>query len=673
MKLLISTELALVLSILALISFITGFNFTLVLLFLFIIPGYLLADIFLPDMQYILKLTVGLSLGLVYSSIVTYVLSALNINLNQISIFLSILPIFLSHFYFKKNLYTNFTVKNSRANLYNFVILFLLFFSLFLRLYTIKNMEGPLFADPVMTSSIARLIVDNQKIPETWDPLLPIKLNYSPGFPSVLSWFYFFGSSFQTSALFLTNILHALFPFGVFLLADMLLKNNSQKIITLILAVISSFPTYSFVAGMNSIATVYFLLPIIAFVFLSLMRSFTIKKIILFNLLVLGGILVHSLTVFFLFVILLPVFIFYLFNKETKENIRKSMPYLGASFLLLFSFFYFDVLSDMKSSNPDNIIEQWNIQSNFINPLKRFDWFSFIEPVYFLFNNINGVWFFYLTKYSSLNYLNPLNISNLAGTTASLFFAYSVYVILKNKGTESRIILSWYLIFILLSTFQVVFQIKFPGWYYIYPSRIKFLFILPVSLILSHGFSLPIVDNIKRKKLESVPFSSIFLIIIFISSSLFLYSHLTSLAERKPISGYDLESFKFINTLPKNITILNSVSDIEAGAFVGDSGQWIFPITGRKVLFPATTIADNVNDPSIIDRIQIIEKIGSNGYKDKEFVQLLKKHNVTHIFITKSMFYSRNTIEKIELNELNMTYFKTIYMNSDVAILEIVS
>ena len=68
-------------------------------------------------------------------------------------------------------------------------------------------MEGPLFADPVMTSSIARLIVDNQKIPETWDPLLPIKLNYSPGFPSVLSWFYFFGSSFQTSALFLTNIL----------------------------------------------------------------------------------------------------------------------------------------------------------------------------------------------------------------------------------------------------------------------------------------------------------------------------------------------------------------------------------------------------------------------------------------------------------------------------------
>ena len=125
--------------------------------------------------------------------------------------------------------------------------------------------------------------------------------------------------------------------------------------------------------------------------------------------------------------------------------------------------------------------------------------------------------------------------------------------------------------------------------------------ILPISFILSYAL-------FHWKKTDKITYTLLIVILLLPLNLFFIANHLSTLSQSPSLGNTELDAINWINeNTNEDDTILNFIRRVETGAFVGDAGQWIPVITGRKVVFPATSLTDNINISEIQDRQEIME------------------------------------------------------------------
>jgi len=595
------------------------------------------------------------------------------ISLNIFTI-IGILVSLLAFYAFKHGKTIDFKLKikfNKKINVATTALIIILFLGLFSRLYPIMNMNAPLFADPAVEGTIARLIIDNQGIPDTWQPFLPLKLTHQPGFASVVAWFNIIsGIPIPRIILFLTNILLGLFPLAIYLLAYRMFKNGFQSIVVSLISLIASFPTYIFIAGMNSGVVAYFLVTLAVAAAIICLHKPECKSLILLFIVSAGALLVHPIFIFFYILMFGSYCLLNILRKFSLKAVKNVSIILFASIfipILVSMPYFFDILSETSETTLVN--EQWNIQADYINPSKIITPLFFIEPIFILFNNISGVWYLYLDQLPifEILFLYPIAVIMLG------FFAYSIYMILKNREELGYLAIFWFLLFVFFSSFQSYFGIRFPGWEFIYPSRVKFLIALPLSLLISFAFlncRLPIP---KKISFESIPLGILILILIVPFGLGMVMGHLSSLSANQPLSDYDISAISWLEkNIGKNEVVLNTITDLEAGAFIGGAGQWIPALAGRSVVFPATSLTEDLSDINIRKRTRIAELMENGTIGGDEFMGLLKEYNVSYVYISKNNMHSRNTFSPVRQEMFfASSNYELKYRNSDVSIFRV--
>jgi len=662
----IGVNLILFLIILSVIALIITPLLALSIFIVILIPGLFLVDLLAKNINSVtIKLILSCGLGLSFISFLTFLFKYLKIPLNLFTIILTIFSL-ISLYYYIKLRNNKITIKFSRKiDLLNICLIIILFLGLFTRLYPIRNMLAPLFADPAVEGTIARLIIDNQGIPKTWEPFLPISLHHQPGFSSIVAWINITSSiPIEKIILYITNIFHGIFPLSIFLLCYKITKNCFQSLVTSLITLLAAFPTFTFIAGMNSTAMIYFITPIIFFLSIEYLEKPDYRKLFLILISSIGAFLIHPTFVFFFLILFLPYSLFFFYRNANQKNIKKFLfLVLVVVFIPLFvTFSYFSNIFIGK--NNQAMIEQWSIQSNYINPKNRIDFSILIEPIFFLFNNPKGFWFIYLNEIPLTN----LILSYPFALTFTFILIYSFYVIFKKKYKLGYLFIFWYFLFLFFGPVQSYYKFGFPFWFSIYTTRIKFLIVMPIALIISYGIAkCKDFDFSKIRKNYSLLSYSFFILLLLVPIELyFITNYLSFLATTAPVTNVEINAISWIkDNVEKNSTILNFITDTEPGAFVGDAGQWIPVISGRRVVFPATSLTDYTNRQDIQNRIKIMNYT-QNKSIDKEFLSYIKGYNVGYVFVSQKYMSSRNLFAKVDSNMFfDNPFYKLVYKGDD--------
>ena len=641
-----------ILAIFSLITYLTSIQF-IISLIIILIPGFVITKL-LWKTELISTIIASIGVGLVLIPIITYLLTIFLIPLNPIN--LSVILIIFS-IILVKILYNERKKFELRINFLTLVLFFILVLGLLTRLYSIRNAYASPFTDAIVEGTIAKLIIDNQGIPSTWQPLLPIELKHQTGLASVVAWMRILsGMEIPKIILLITNLFYVLLPFAVYLLAYKLLKNQTQAVVASILTLVASLPTITFIAGMNSTIIIYFLIPISIALAIDSFNDMNKKKIFLLFLFFLGSLLIHPLFLFFFPLLFLP----YIAIQKPRGIFSKKSIIIVICLLLSFLL----ILPRYNINPKNNLQEEWSIQNGLMNNALSATFF--IDPFFIVFENPYGVWSVYADK---------ILISHVESYFFTFAFIailfYSLYVIIKTKNSLGHIAIAWYLLFLMFSSLQNYFQIHFPFWQFVYPTRVLFLIFLPISILLSFAFYNLKITNLK--KIMSIPlplFLFLLILISYIPVGLFqITDYLTGISKRAPINENVMKSMDWINeNVPKKSVVLNFIIDVEAGVFVGDGGQWIPAMTGRIVVFPSTSVTDDVNNKEVKDRLLIMDYVNKSDTSSDKFISLLKSYNVSYIFISKLQTSSRQSFNQVSPDIFKNSHYQLVFNNSDVSI-----
>lgn len=276
----------------------------------------------------------------------------------------------------------------------------------------------------------------------------------------------------------------------------------------------------------------------------------------------------------------------------------------------------------------------------------------------------------YLENFSLFQFL-----SHAVGIGMTALFLYALFYIWKTKNRLGYFLITIYLIFITLSSIQSSLQFEFPGWTLLYPSRIKFLLILPVALILASLF-----NKLKVQNWRNILYLPLLLILLIIPHNLSdITKHLSSLSTLSPYSESDKNAMEWIeHNVPKEAVILNTIKDVETGVFIGGAGQWIPSLTGHNILFPPLSLTENVLSPDITNRLQVIKELATQQPLQESFLKILDSYNVQYVFLSPNMMHTRRELFppidpeqflaspffKLEFQDGNTYIFSVLYQTS---------
>lgn len=648
-------NLLMALAILILTIYLTSIQFTISLIII-LMPGFVLTKT-LWKIGFLETAMVSIALGFTLIGTITYLLTLLHLPLNSISLSIILIPfsiVFLKIFYddAKKFLET-------RRSLVSIILFLVLILGLMTRIYPIKDSYSLPFADSVVEGTVAKLIIDNQGIPSTWQPILPIELRHQPGLASIVAWIKILSQMEMTKIILLfSNLVFALLPLTIYLLVLKLLKNQAAAVTAAIITLVVSLPTATFIAGMNSTNTIYFLIPTSMILAIDSLNEMKMKKLLLLFLLFFGSLLIHPTFAFFFLLLFLP---YAITQKPIKTFSKKILAVLVCLILSILA-----IIPYYNISSKRNLQEEWFIQNELMG--KRFSPTFFIDPFFILFENPHGFWYVYAGEIP----VNHLELYFFAFAFTAVFF-YSLYLIIKTRNRIGYVLIIWYLLFLLFSSLQNYLQVHFPLWQYIYPTRVMFLIFLPVSILLSFPFSNLKIKSLK--KLMEVDSALLLCLIILISympfGLFFITDYLTNASKMSPINKNVMEAMTWVGeNVPKKSVILNFLAGTEAGAFIGDAGQWIPAVTDRIVIFPATSVTDDINNKQVKDRLEIMNFVNRND-TGTEFISLIKGYSASYIFVSKLQTVSRRTFNQVSPEIFKSNYYQLQFNNSDVSIFKI--
>jgi len=611
--------------------------------------------------------------GIVVITFFTFLFKLLNIELNIFTILSLGLLLIITCIIFsikkKKKFYFIFEKKLDKNDLILIVVFYL---SIFSRIYPIKDLISPLAYDPIVMSTIARLIVDNNGIPGSWEPYISGKLSYPPGFPSVIAWYHIISNTeMWTITLFFTNFIQGLLPLSVYAFALVILKNKYQSIVAATISLIAAYPIFTFPSGDNATLLAYFLaimtIPLI-YVNKNLKKNY--HYLILLFIFSVSGFLTYSLYPLYLLLTVIPFFIKELYEIFSIKIVKTYAILLVI--LILFPFlFTLNYYSQFYTKNIDQTIisDDWNRQARGAipkqNDIVNIAYDFLFEPFLYIFDG---------EFYSGFLQLSSVSIYDIVFV---FIFLASIFTILKNKIKLGLSFILIYILFVFFSNGLSYIQLKLlpildkiPALYYARPSKTGQLIFLPISLIFSYFF-LEIKKIILFNKLNlAIPI--LFLLVIVGLSN--IITGLLAVSSYPLVSINEKNAMTWINSnTPKNSTILNFIRVFDPGGLKGDAGQWIPAITGRKIMFPAISTPENISMKEIQDRVRIMNLIEGNGTDTIEFKLLLEKFNITYIFLADKYITANYEFKEVSPKEFfNKSNYKLVFQSNQTYVFQVV-
>jgi len=664
-------------SIIFIFSFLTFSMFIppmfLLLILMTTLLGYVFLKLILKN-ETMLKpiLLFAFATGLILIAFITflYKLLGLQLNIQTIIVFSAILFVLYLFTIVRKKEKINFAFQK-KLNKTDLILIIIFYLSIFTRVYLIKDLAAPLTYDSIVVGTIARLITDNQGIPNSWEPYISTKMSYPPGYPSIIAWYSIFSNlPIPTIILFFSNFIQALIPLSVYAFSLVIFKNEIQSVSAAIISLIAAFPIFASLIGGEASILSYFLTIIALSIILSKIKlQKNVSYLIFLFIFSAGSFLVYPLYAFFLLLIIFPFFLKDVFSKEAIKNLKSYFMLFVVAILLpvlITSSYYFQFY--VQKNNQGIISADWvkhaeslvKNSDNVINAIYNF----VLEPVLY---TLDGRM---LTSFFSIDNLSAYDVLFI------FIFFFSIFIIFKNKIKIGFTILLIYALFLLFSTVISFIQLKvfpivdkLPLLYYVRPQRVGRFIFLPISLIFSYFF----FETKRYMLFGKLNISSLILLVLIIVGVWNIINVIRTESTSSIISNNQMDAITWINqNTPKNATILNFVTEFDAGGISGDAAQWIPTITGRRILLPAISTPEDIPLEDIQKRLDVIRLVNDNKVDTSEFNSLIKKFNIDYIFITDKYLDSSNQsmIIKPEIF-INNSHYKTVFHSEQTYVFQI--
>ena len=383
---------------------------------------------------------------------------------------------------------------------------------------------APAGADMSMHSYIARLIYDNDGIPSSYRPLLPISNfgAYPTGFPTLSALTSLLcDCPVYRSGLLLSCITHALICFGLFALLLRFFDRNTAAATSIAAAFLTRSPQWVIRWGGNPTVLALFFF-IIAFSLIIELKEKPSWLMVIFASLSLAAVLITHSIIFYAGGMILAVY-FLMSLKDYKY------VYPTAACLIIFMLvLLLPYLANLKFSLSKSAIES--------------------------------------TRAWQLIDARSVVYDLVAGIPFLLFSIFGLPLLLKkNRQVAFTFLLITAVLIVLIMNFRFWFM---PFSYLLYPGRVALTLIIPMAV-----FAAPAIS-----KIITIQKKTLLLAFSIVGMSFYCVFYLYNSISMSPVTRTDMAAFKWIDReIGKKAVFGNNY---------GDAGLWIPAIIGRTIMDP---------------------------------------------------------------------------------------
>ena len=415
-------------------------------------------------------------------------------------------------------------LKHLNADRQEIILIGIFLLVLLLRCLPMFFQIAPVGADMSMHSYIARLIYDNDGIPNSYRPLLPISNfgAYPAGFPTLSALISLLcDCPVYRSSLFMSCLTHALICFGLYILLLRFFNKNTAAATSIAATFLTRSPQWIIRWGGNPTVLALFFFIIAFSLIMELKEKPSWPKVVFASLSLAAVLITHSI-IFYVGGIILAIY-FLLSIKDYKY----VYPTAACLFVLML-IFLLPYLANLKFTLSKSTIEStraWQI----------------IDARSIMYDLAAG---------------SPFLLLSLLGLPILLK---------KNRQLAFTFLSITAVLIVLTMNFRFWFM---PFSYLLYPGRVALALIIPLAIFASLAISK--IMTIQKKALL-IAFS---LIGLSFYCAFYLYNSISMCA----VTQADLEAFRWMdNTIGKRAVIGNNY---------GDAGLWIPAIIGRTIMDP---------------------------------------------------------------------------------------
>ncbi len=492
------------------------------------------------------------------------------------------------------------------------------------RLLPVLGMHAPLFADPAVEGTLARLLLDGG-FPATWQPYAPFPVSHQPGFAAVTAVFSgMTGLSLPRTVLLLTQVVHGLLPVTVAALAAPFLS-RWRRVVAVAVVAVAALPAVTFMVGMNAMNLGYVLVPVLVAV--AMTGSGTWRGAVGTGVVALGTVLVHPVAVVLAGLLAAPL------AAARWDRGRAVRGGLAAVLGVAVAAPYYRGTVQGAAARA---AEQWTLQAGLILPGRTFHPLDIVEPVYTAFANPTGGW--YTPLASAEPWLIPVGAP--VRTAVLGLMVVAAWTGWRRRDRLAAAFASWYVVLLAAGPVQAAVQLQVPFWQYVYPSRAKFLVAVPVAFLVARS----VPGDAVTVRGRDVPVAAVVLVAVGTVSLAGTAVALDGFAADPVVGDADVDAMRWLEGNAGDGAVLNQVGEVEAGAFIGGPGQWIPAVTGIPVVYPATSLTGNVT--GMADRVAVQDAVVSRD-RDR-FARLADRYGVSHVYVSPRTMRSRGTVERFD-------------------------
>ena len=625
-------------SVLLLVGGISALSLVIRVLFVLVLPGFSILQVTAAkELDFLEKMVLSPIIGIAVTSLLSLYFSLLNIPINATTVITAVLLISIPPLaYLWKRGKLRKTSFKSSFNQTTFSILALLVTMsiIIISLPIPKNgILIPTGDDPATPTLVATMIVQQGKIPQSWAPYFPEQttFTYPPGYPSLLAFLYLLDTSNSIPALAtLFAALFAIIPCQVFVLTRRLMGNLRIALCSAAFLALLSFGFYQMVKNGRFPALAGLALISNLLIFSYLYFATGKRKLLLLASISLAGLFLVYSTSFI--IASLSVVLFFSFALLFSGNKKESL--VGAATVIILGIAF---------------VIPWII--NILNrimvrvPTREYEalvtWFS---------------------RYSLQNNIGSANIF-IYYCYWLLLLGIIVFLAIKIRKRNASLLLAWFLSVCLLMSNEI-FQLHFPGWYYLQSWNflnpnltVPFSILAGIAIIKTSDvvdervrkFSRKMSKSKWRNSLIVAPLLAIILGgIVIISWTPEINDTLEILRENR-ISTADYNAIQWISdNTPEDAVIFND-------HWVATPSIWIPIISHRRIVMPLLSISE-VGWTEIMFARQDESIIVARYPNSSEALSILKKYEVSYIYLSNRY--------NIQIEEWRKNYDASLFLQS---------
>jgi len=516
-----------------------------------------------------------------------------------------------------------------------------------LRLWTIRGLTIPLWADSYQHTMVAQLIVDNGGLFDSWLPYAPLKtFTYHYGFQTAVAFFHWLtGMAMPRSVLIVGQLLNALAAFTIYPLAVRLTGSRWAGLVAVLTAaILSPMPGFYVNWGRYTQLAGQVILPV-ALWFTWEMADYprlNWQRLVLVVITVAGLALTHYRVIIFYGMVLVGWWlVYFVFNRERRSNWRNSLgrlALLGALALLVIAPWIVNTVSSRLAQVQMHVATVGN-QNDFIR------------------NQYN--------QFHDVRNFMPTPMLGAIGVG----FLFS----LVRKWTLACFIGLWVALLFLLAN---PYLLRLPGTGVVNNFAVFISLYIPASIMV--GYGVVSVVQYARPYWRAAPWVMGVLVLGALLWAARIHVRMVDPNQFMLVTPTDEQAMAWIRAnTPTNAKFLVNGLFAYGGSLVAgaDAGWWIPLLAGRENTIPPLTYGSEV--PIDLDYPQqvsdLVSQLQTIDLSTAESLELLKQNGITHIYIGQQEGRVWNPGEPLLPVEtlLAAPYYEPVYHQDRVRIFEV--